>query len=727
MRHSFKVALFTSVLASSIFTTIALAHALLVRSIPDANALLDRAPAQVELFFSEAIEPAFSKIQVLDSRGQSVDNNDSKVDPIDPTHLSVSLRSLTDGIYTVAWKTLSAVDGHATQGSFPFAVGNVDAAALASASSASNQITLPIGEVIAKWLMYLSALALTGSTLFILFVWQPAHRAIDREVDLHSLLFTRLPAVALIVLIIANIFGLLVQAAQAAGTELEVPWSLATYGVLFTTRFGALWIARTLLTLLLAGLMLKNVTMRDRLIALMVSSLLLLTISLGRHAASEPQPTLPVLADWLHLLAASIWIGGLIHFVTGLWATRQLDRREAYRTRLTAQLIPRFSKLALISVATLALTGLYSAILRVGSIEALFNTVYGQALIVKVAIIAPMIMIGAVNLLIITPRMKRAAESNTNSPLADRFRRIVTSEVTVGAVLLLSVSVFTSLPPARIASTPPQLAAETQADDLDIALNITPGRVGINTFAVTLTSNGQPIDDVKSAQLRFTPARANIAPSQSQLSGQDNGLYSNKGAYLSLPDTWQVQVVVRRADKFDAFANFNFDLSATASSGFVWNRINGVLLFITALAYTFAFRRLQLPLKKMIAIEVAPALALVLIGVIVLNLRPAAQNNQVNPIPPNADSIAAGQVIYQQKCVPCHGPTGKGDGPIGLTLNPRPADLTLHAVPGVHTDGQLFEWITNGFPNSVMPAFRDKLTDDDRWNLVNFIRTLAPK
>jgi mono/diheme cytochrome c family protein len=77
--------------------------------------------------------------------------------------------------------------------------------------------------------------------------------------------------------------------------------------------------------------------------------------------------------------------------------------------------------------------------------------------------------------------------------------------------------------------------------------------------------------------------------------------------------------------------------------------------------------------------------------------------------------------------VPCHGPTGKGDGPVGLTLNPRPADLSLHAVPGVHTDGQLYLWITNGFEGSVMPAFKDVLTEDQRWHVVNYVRTLAPK
>jgi hypothetical protein len=57
----------------------------------------------------------------------------------------------------------------------------------------------------------------------------------------------------------------------------------------------------------------------------------------------------------------------------------------------------------------------------------------------------------------------------------------------------------------------------------------------------------------------------------------------------------------------------------------------------------------------------------------------------------------------------------------------RPADLSQHAVPGVHTDLQLFEWIGDGFPGSRMPAFKSSLSEKDRWNLVNFIRTLAPK
>ena len=588
-----------------------LAHALLLRSMPEANAVLDRAPAQVELFFSEAVDPAFSTIKVLDATGQPVDNGDTQVDPADAAHLTVSLRSLPDGIYTVSWKALSATDGHVTLGSFPFAVGNVDAAALADAAQASKQIKLSIGEVVAKWLLYLSAMAIVGGLLFSAVVWQPACRAAQIERDVAQPPWQRLCEPG------ADRFAhrqyhRLTGSSRASERKPRSPrrGTMATNGVLFATRYGTLWIARLILTLALMGLLLRNAvhlqtSRREQGLTFGVALLLLLSISLSSHAAGEPQPTLPVAADVIHLLAASVWVGGLMSFVLGVWSIRKIE--PVMRTRFTAQLIPRFSALALISVATLALTGVYSAVLQIGTFDALWNTLYGRALIVKLLIALSMIGLGAINLLIVTPRIKQAAAAlSTTSPLPDRFRRIVTSEVMLGVVLVLSVSVFTSLPPARSASSASDLNAAADVDDLHIALDIAPGRVGVNTFAVNVTSNGQAVDNAKTVEARFTPANGNIAPSQAQLIGQGNGAYAIKGAYLSLPDTWQVQVVVRRDNHFDAYADFTFPLNAAGTTANVpWNRLSGGLLFVAALLYMFAFRRFEFSRGPLIAIELA--------------------------------------------------------------------------------------------------------------------------
>ncbi|MEK7327156.1 MAG: cytochrome c, partial [Chloroflexota bacterium] len=232
----------------------------------------------------------------------------------------------------------------------------------------------------------------------------------------------------------------------------------------------------------------------------------------------------------------------------------------------------------------------------------------------------------------------------------------------------------------------------------------------------------------REALLRFTPISGKLPPSEAQLAAKGGGQYSARASNLSLPDQWQVQAIVRRENKFDAYANFEVDTRpASAVQTYPWNRVAGGLLLLAALAYIFAFSGLPGKRIQYVWLGIVPGVALALVSVAVF-YRPAPpeQVGLVNPIPPNADSVAEGKQYYTTLCVPCHGETGKGDGPVGLTLNPRPADLSLHAVPGVHTDGKLFEWISNGYPGSVMPAFGQALTEEQRWHIVNYLRTLAP-
>src|SRR5205814_6429576 len=127
------------------------------------------------------------------------------------------------------------------------------------------------------------------------------------------------------------------------------------------------------LILALALLLLRAPTRRERWLAVGIGMLILLSMSLSSHAAAEPDPILPVLSDWVHLLAASAWVGGLTHFTAALCVSRRSQDAtgKPLAARVAARLLPRFSALALISVATLALTGLYMAILRLGSFDLL--------------------------------------------------------------------------------------------------------------------------------------------------------------------------------------------------------------------------------------------------------------------------------------------------------------------------------------------------------------------
>ena len=94
-----------------------------------------------------------------------------------------------------------------------------------------------------------------------------------------------------------------------------------------------------------------------------------------------------------------------------------------------------------------------------------------------------------------------------------------------------------------------------------------------------------------------------------------------------------------------------------------------------------------------------------------------------NPTPDTPETIDAGRTAFQANCAICHGPRGLGDGPQAFLLQPRPVNLQLH-VPQ-HAQGEIHYWITNGVAGTGMPAWKDTLSDTQRWQIVRYLQALA--
>ena len=101
---------------------------------------------------------------------------------------------------------------------------------------------------------------------------------------------------------------------------------------------------------------------------------------------------------------------------------------------------------------------------------------------------------------------------------------------------------------------------------------------------------------------------------------------------------------------------------------------------------------------------------------------PAAEARKKNPIAVSQSSLAAGQKIYLKRCVACHGKAGNGDGPDATDLGIHPAKLSDPAIRE-ETDGELFWKITVG--KKPMPNYGTRLSSTDRWNVINYLRSLA--
>ncbi len=748
----------------------ALAHANLVRSEPAANSAQKTPPTAARLWFTEDVEPSFSSVQVLDRSGTQVDKGDSHRMADDPKGMQISLNPLPQGLYTVVWKTTSAVDGHVTAGSFAFTVGDVPLAESSPRqvmslvdSALAADASPPLYQVAVRWLNLLLLTLLVGALMFPLVILFPAVRAlatrqpiltvyrsylrgdkIDAGMSLDEgrtrwLAFIRIAFVLFVVMT----FVTLVAQAFAVGTGVE-----SVVRVLTATRFGIIWLFRIALLIALGFILWRVPTSwndahpgRTFLTAAAIGLLLLVTQSLNSHdAALDAPPVLPFLTDWVHLLGVVVWVGGLVQLL--VVAPVLIARRP----RLLASLVSTFSLVAFTMVGAVIITGIYSAYLQVGSLDAFFATLYGTTLFIKLVLILPLLALGALNLIVTRPFAAQVIDARVPA-FARRFDVAVALEVLLAAAVLLVVGAMTSLAPAKSAYNPsPALFVETlRAEDLYVTLGIAPGLVGTNDFDIKVRDlNGAPVTNATVVRLLATMRDMGMGTQEVPATNQGNGHYTLHADMLSMVGNWDLGVLVRRGGVDDVRASFSMialgqRIPPTSIDAMILQdtpALEGLGLTVFAFAIGAA-SVLVVKKRKARLVALGGAMAVALIGAFVVyqsaptnaatayvvpTVPPTARLVR-SPIAPVPAQIAAGQQIYQQNCAVCHGVSGKGDGPQAATLTPRPADLTVHARQ--HTEGELYWWVTNGIATTAMPAWQASLTDTQRWQVVQFIRTLG--
>ncbi|GEM_PF-1334473 len=731
---------------------VALAHANLVHSDPAANAVLDQAPAQITLEFSEPVDPRLSKIEVLFEDGATVDGDDTTRSPNDSKVLTVSLKDARQGTYIVSWRALSEADGHVTSGSFVFSVGQPIDRTKANATT-TGAVTSPL-DMLARALTFIGQAVIAGAVAFRWLVWRPALKSAQLEdtVDQQALPWTkRVLSVALALAGVGAVLMLIAQSNSAGGS----------IGDWLGTRVGRIWLGRVA-TLIAIGVLLDDIaacaraasgraaTARGRSFSAIVSiwlplQLLFLTTLTSHSAAVSEPPIVPFAADFVHLIATSIWVGGLalMAFVVPRVAQTLNDEDRSW---LWLRTVVNFSMIAAVAVGVLIISGSYLSFLHVGSWTAMMGTAYGRTLLFKLALAGVAMLAGGYNLVVIKPQLDRAIDQPELGPrLQRRFRRTVLVEATAGLLVLAAAGALTALPRSRdpqptVAAGPLQLT--TRSEDLDVALTIDPARTGASSYTVRLSQNGNVISDAQEVSLRFTYLTRGLGTAQAAAQATTDGAYTANGAYLSLPGEWQISTAVRRPSAFDVFADYrvrvNLDgsIEALGQEGpldvvMKWLSIygmafGGTLALAIGVAWLFIAWKAA-PSTVWLSGLLIPALIAIPIGLwsIVTFTREATPGlTLTNPFLSDEASLKIGQQVFTENCAVCHGEAGRGNGPAAAGLTLKPPDYGNGHLD-IHTDGDIFYWIQNGVSQgSPMPAFKDKLTDDQIWNVVNYVRRL---
>jgi copper transport protein len=548
----------------------AAAHGSLLSSEPAGGSSLERAPAAVTLRFSERPDPDLSTVRVLDSGGRVVAGGPAQPVAGRPLELRVATAGLAAGGYTVSWRIVSAVDGHRTDGAFGFGVGPAGAprpAAQAAAEVRTGSVPGPVA-VAGRWAWYWGLTLLVGAAATGLLVFggrlpgrpgpllglalaaaagglaaMTATAKAEAGVGLGDLLGSTtgrwlLWRAAMLAWAGAATWWLLarrrpdgrVPAPPAVGDPLPThqPAPPAVRNPLPTHQPAPPATGGPLLTLGLAG-----------------GAGMLVHALAGHAAAPSSLRPLNLLAQWAHLAAVGVWIGGLV------WLLVALRAGGAGPTRAV---VVRFSKLAGIGLAVVVATGLVRSAEELGGWGRLADSGFGRALDLKLVLFAGLVALAARNRYRLVPPFQAG---RGDAAAAARLGRGVGGELGLAAAVLAAAALLSQLAPGLPSGTArpgPVATPVLEASGADwattvrVTLTVTPGAAGPNRFTATVadfdTGTALPVDRV---ELAGTPlAHPDLGTARLELAKSPDGRWLGQGRLLSLAGRWDLTTTIQR-------------------------------------------------------------------------------------------------------------------------------------------------------------------------------------
>ena len=528
------------------------AHAYLVKTVPAASVVLNAPPPNIQLTYDEAVEPRFAIISVTNVDGRQETTAPVHRSPSDPDTLVVPLRpNLPEGWYLIYWRAIS-VDGHPVNGFFTYAVGpNPGPAPQFRIPNISATATTP-QLLITRWAMFVFVMGAIGLFVMRLLVARPVVRAVG-GVRLHPL------SVAFVV---ASVLGLIAIPVyldvSTANDSLRSVFALTALVPLYrVTAFGRAMVDLELCFALFSvaagiALWLDRPDRARRSVAALIAACgailaagsVLIVPGAAGHAAQTSPRGLTLLFDWLHLASGSVWLGGLVGVLI-LWST--VSSRE--RVAALSVVIPRFSNVALVSVVVLAATGIGEAIEHMPAVNALWETGYGKAILVKTGLLGGAMLIASGNLLRSRPRLIAAQRRpELGEPAARLLRRLVSGEVVVVVGVVFAAAVLSSLPPpppafalenSALAKVGPGRVVQTITHGRDtLQVLVSPNKAAApDSFALRITKGGQPVRGAN-VTLLFNHLEMQMPTQEYQLTETEPGVYSRAAPALVMVGRW---------------------------------------------------------------------------------------------------------------------------------------------------------------------------------------------